>query len=117
MSHHKKTISQSDQGYLTFCSDCNLYHLTFQNIQFEFSEKQYRDFKKSLLGIEKWFWSQNNTYSNQARKILLPTKQKNLTLKFNRIEIESLILLVFENSVSRSRILNLIEIDYPLNLN
>ena len=49
MCNYIKTIGKVKSGELTLCTKCNHYHLTFNNIFFEFTEKEYIQFKKYIL--------------------------------------------------------------------
>lgn len=117
MCHQIKIISRIKKGHLSICEECNMYHLTFNNLFFEFTEDEFKSFKRHLSLLEIDYWE--NKYSCQVinRKIPIPTLQQNLVLIFNRREIEDLKVLIFAKSASSFKNLRIDEIDYAFFLN
>lgn len=117
MCHNIKTISKVKSGELSICENCNVYHLEFNNIYFEFTTKQFKQFKDYLDTIEIGFWERKYTCSKMKRKIPIPSLQRNLVLMFNRQEICELICLFSLGNNSYTKLLQLSEIDYTLIVN
>jgi hypothetical protein len=90
MCNSIKTISKVSNGELSICENCKIYHLEYNNIYFEFTEKQYDQFKTYLLNIESDYWEDRYAGANVNRKIPIPSLQSNLVLMFNRQEISEL---------------------------
>ena len=117
MCHNVKTISKVSSGELSICENCNIYHLEFNNIYFEFTQHQYHRFKSYLLSIEEDYWEEMYADAKVKRKIPIPSIQENLVLMFNKQEILELKALfchrgnVYENEIT------LIDIDYTFILN
>lgn len=115
MCNQLKTIAKSKSGELTKCLNCNIFHLTFNNIYFEFNEKHFYQFKEYVLNIEIEYWEQKYPCQNVKRKIPLPTLHQNLILIFNRQEITELQLLFSKKK--KSAFINVDDIDYTFILN
>lgn len=116
MCHSLKIISKVKSGELSLCKDCNIYHLEFNNIYFEFNVQQFNFFKAYLIEIDSQFWEKKYACSNFKRKIPIPSMQDNLILMFNRQEIEELKTLISGKKGSDC-ILNVDDIDYAFVLN
>ena len=52
MSKKIKLVGKVKSGELTVCLDCNHYHLTFNNIFFEFTNDEYLYFKKYIIQLD-----------------------------------------------------------------
>ena len=90
MCNYIRTIGKVKSGELTLCTKCNHYHLTFNNIFFEFTEKEYIQFKKYILHLDTSYWNENYPCPKVKKNIPIPTLQGNLVLLFNQQEIEEL---------------------------
>lgn len=88
--HNIKKISQVKNGQLVKCETCNIYHLIFNNILYEFDLYEFESFKQYVMDIEVDFWEQQNVHVNMTRKIPIPTSQDNLVILFDKQEIEDL---------------------------
>jgi len=94
MCKNIKAISKTSKGELNFCKGCQQFHLEFNNIYFEFTPKEYEQFKMYILFVEADYWEHKYACANVKRKIPIPTLQDNLVLMFNRQEIKELQTLV-----------------------
>ena len=112
MSGKIKLLRKVKSGELTVCLDCNHYHLTFNNIFFEFTYEEYVYFKKYILQLYTAYWNENYPCPRVKRNIPVPTLQGNLVLLFNQQEIEELRAL-FNNGVYKEyQEISIKEIDY-----
>ena len=59
MSKKIKLVGKVKSGELTVCLDCNHYHLTFNNIFFEFTNDEYLYFKKYIIQLDTEYWNEN----------------------------------------------------------
>ena len=118
MCKNLKVLSKVKSGELAICCECKIYHLEFNNIYLEFSEKEIEQFKTFVSDIEIAFWEEKYASAGLKRKIPIPSIQRNLVLMFNRQEIEELkTLLFFSSDTSMNHKLQVDEIDYTLILN
>lgn len=90
MCNYIKTIGKVKSGELTVCTNCNHYHLTFNNIFFEFTKEEYIQFKKYIFQLDTEYWNENYPCPRVKKNIPIPTLQGNLVLLFNQQEIEEL---------------------------
>lgn len=117
MSHTIKTIAQVSSGELLFCTACKLYHLTFNNIHFEFTPNEYKQFKKYLFHIDIDYWEEKYSCHHTGKNIPIPSLQKNLVLIFNRKEIQELKVLFSSSGAKEFQTISLDDINYTLVLN
>ena len=117
MCYSVKVLSKVSHGELSVCTECNLYHLEFNNVYFEFTTAQYKRFKNFILTLDETYWE--NKYANVRvrRKIPIPSKQANLVLMFNRFEIRELKQLFKLATTNSLRYISVDDIDYRLILN
>ena len=112
MYNNIKTIGKVKSGELTVCLKCNHYHLTFNNIFFEFTKKEYIQFKKYIFQLNTEYWNENYPCPKVKKNIPIPTLQGNLVLLFNQQEIEELKKLLSSKIVRKYEELSVEEIDY-----
>ncbi len=102
---------------MLFCTACKLYHLTFNNIHFEFTPKEYKQFKQYLFHIDLDYWEEKYGCYNTGKSIPIPSLQKNLVLIFNRKEIQELKTLCATSVFQEFKTIGLDDINYKLILN
>ena len=118
MCNSTEIISTVKSGELTKCKQCNIYHLSFNNIYLEFSFKEFERFRTYILDIDTEYWEAKYATSNIKRKIPIPSMQENLVLLFKREEIGELKLLFKRlDSQEKQHMLKMEDIDYTLILN
>nr|WP_123803307.1 DUF6686 family protein [Flavivirga aquatica] len=111
-------MSKVKSGELSFCCQCGIYHLEFNNIYFEFSRKEFEQFKAYILDIEMDYWEHRYAMAKLKRKIPIPSMQQNLVLMFKNQEIRELqMLLTTSTKDVFNSCLNIAEIDYKFILN
>jgi hypothetical protein len=108
MCNQVKTISKNCNGQLTFCEDCKVYKLIFNNIFLEFKEKELKSFKSYVATIDGIV---------MKRKIPIGTMQNNLSMVFNKQEIASLKSLLSIAEKKTNLMLSVLDIDYTTFLN
>jgi len=81
---------QTTHGTIRFCRKCNVYHLEFGNISFNFSTNDLNVFRNYINGIDAGYWTRMNRNSENTRKILLPTQLKGTNFCFHANELEEL---------------------------
>ena len=112
MNDFVKIIGKVKSGELTVCTNCNHYHLTFNNIFFEFTENEFNQFKKYIFQLDTTYWNKNYPSSKVKKNIPIPTLQKNLVLLFDQAEIEELRNLFSAQCYPNYQRINSSEIDY-----
>jgi hypothetical protein len=117
MCHTIKTLATVSNGELLLCTACNIYHLTYNNIHFEFTPEEFDQFKKYLLHIEVAYWEERFSCRKMGRSIPIPSLQQNLILVFNSREIQELRALVLAEKRNVFHPIALDDINYTLVLN
>lgn len=112
-----KILSKVSSGELSFCIECRVFHLEFNNIYLELKQSDFKQFKDFILNIEIDYWENKYACSKVQRKIPIPSTQPNLVLMFKREEIRELQALFNLENRKDIRILKLEDIDYTLILN
>lgn len=117
MCQNVKILSKVSHGELSLCTDCNMYHLEYNNIYFEFTSAQFKRFREFVLTLQEEYWETKYAKAKVKRKIPIPSKQANLVLMFNRYEIRELKKLFKFTASKSSRYLSVDDIDYRFILN
>ena len=112
-----KVLSRVPCGELSFCSECRVYHLEFNNIYLELRQSDFKQFKDYLINIEMDYWEDKYACAKVQRKIPIPSMQPNLVLMFKREEIKELQSLFNLENRKEIAVLSLTDIDYTLILN
>jgi len=117
MCHQIKTIAKNCNGQLSYCRNCKIYHLTFTNIYIELTQKEMQSFQQYISGVDIEYWEAKYDTMPIKRKIVVNTLQSNLSILFNRSELNSFKELLFQNTKKSNQYLNVLDIDYTLFLN
>jgi hypothetical protein len=115
-----KVLSTVKSGELSFCENCKLFHLVFNNLFFAVTTEELERLKSYIDGLEIGYWEHKHACSKMRRKIPLPTTQGNLVIMFNRQEVKELRTLLSYNDIDEKespRFLSIDDIDYNLILN
>ncbi|WP_394746944.1 DUF6686 family protein [Spongiimicrobium salis] len=117
MCSQVKTIAKNGYGQLSFCRSCNVFHLTFNNIYIEFTTGEMEAFQKFVRGIDVEYWETRYDQMPVERKIPIQTMQHNLSMIFNKQELEALKDLVLERTTKPFSKIGTLDIDYIFFLN
>lgn len=115
-----KVLSTVKSGELSFCENCRLFHLVFNNLFFAVTAEELERLKSYIDGLEVSYWEHKYACSKMRRKIPLLTTQGNLVIMFNRQEVTELRTLLSYNDIDEqesSSFLSIDDIDYNLILN
>lgn len=117
MCHNVKTIAKNKQGQLSYCTDCKVYRLIFNNLQLDFSPQQLNRFKKYIDQLETEYWELKYERVVKERKIPVPSAQDNLVMIFNKHELQLLRSLLHLDTPQSMEIIDIVDINYTLFLN
>jgi hypothetical protein len=117
MCNKIKTLAKTSNGTLTTCTVSDHYHLSFNNLFFDFNQEELNQFRNYICELDIDYWELQYPCPKLQKNIPIPSLQENLVLLFNRREIEELKKLVSFNKKYRNKFLRLDEIDYKLILN
>tara|TARA_B100000795_G_C22558267_1_gene345268 strand:+ start:310 stop:663 length:354 start_codon:yes stop_codon:yes gene_type:complete len=117
MCHQIKTIAKNCNGQLSFCEECKIYHLTFNNIYLELRKQDMLSFQKYVSEIDVEYWETKYDSMPIKRKVVINTLHSGLSMLFNRSELDSFKDLLSENTKKVNDSLTVLDIDYTLFLN
>lgn len=117
MCHKIRILAQNKQGQLSYCTRCNVYKLTFNNLNLELYPDQLKSLRNYVNTIEVEYWEIKHERMVMKRKIPLPSTQHNLTMMFDKHEIVLLKSLLNQETVKPMEMLAISDIDYTLFLN
>lgn len=117
MAHKLKTISKNGLGHISYCESCKTYHLNFNNLFLEFSQRELVQFQKYVCSINIDYWESKYECMPIERKIPIQTQQQNLKMIFNKQEIRALKDLLLFNTKKPNEQLSILDIDYTLFMN
>ena len=110
-----KILSTVKSGELSFCENCKIYHLEFNNLYFVFNDKEFDYFKDYISDLDCQYWECKYAKTAFKKKIPVPSMQENLVLMFSRQEVEELRFLA--NCKRKSNFIKVDDIDYKFVLN
>lgn len=64
-------LKQTSNGFISFCTKCNAYHLEFGNLFFKFTEDEFQHFCRYISSIDGEYYQNQNRELRNARKIFL----------------------------------------------
>ena len=85
-----KVSNKTENGKVFKCSKCDAIHIEFNNLNFNFSEKQYKHFANYILKLDGNEWEYKNRNSHYRRKIIIPIGHKNVNILLNNAELQEL---------------------------
>ncbi len=110
-----KTLNKTTNGVLFFCPKNRTFNLSFNNLTFNFNNKELFEFIAFIEKIDCDYWEKEYKNSVYPKRIPVPTQQSNFIILLNRQEVEELrFLLNFEKT---GEFLKLHQIQYTLILN
>ncbi|MFY0714965.1 hypothetical protein J1D01_14920 [Seonamhaeicola sp. NFXS20] len=117
MCHQITTLAKNCLGKLSFCEDCQIYRLLFNNISIDFTEKELLIFQKFIKDLDIEYWCSKYNQTGIKRKIPIQTLQQNLSLVFNKQEFNSFKELVLLETKKPFSTLSVADVDYIFFLN
>lgn len=65
-------INKTANGLVFRCSQCHKIHIEFNNLNFNFSENEYKRFTEYIHQLDGEYWAEMNAGSPYRRKIRIP---------------------------------------------
>ena len=98
-------ISQTVNGRVFTCPFCNMIHVEYKNLNFNFEDKtECEHFAKYFLRLDGEHWEKQNAESCFSRKIIVPIGHKNFHMILNNeelLELKELFSVLFEKPKKR----------------
>jgi len=86
----QKISNSTENGKVFICSKCDAIHIEFKNLNFNFSETQFKNFTDYILELNGSEWEYKNRNTHYRRKIIIPTGHKNVKILLNNGELTEL---------------------------
>lgn len=84
----EKTISKTENGHVFLCPTCNLIHLEYKNLNYNFrNEREYLHFADYFLKLDGEYWEQLNNSIYFKRKIIVPGGFHNFNILLTNEEL------------------------------
>lgn len=115
-----KVISKTENGHIFICAKCDMFHIEYKNLNFNFkNRKDYQSFANYFIKLKGEHWEGLNKEAHFKRKIIVPIGHKNFNVLLNNEELLELKQLFVEGGASQSKgkTLNKLDVNYPYSLN
>ncbi|MCU4166416.1 DUF6686 family protein [Carboxylicivirga caseinilyticus] len=93
-----KVISQTSNGRVFLCSNCDKIHIEFYHFLFSFDEEAYDFFKNNITKIDGNYFENVNSGLHYRRKIIVPLGHRNVSMMLNQKELRELQLLLSQRT-------------------
>ena len=115
----KNFINKTQNGQVFKCDKCNLIHIEYKNLNFNFSVEQFDHFAEYLTKIDGKFWENKNKTSQFKRKIIIPIGHQSFRVLLSKEELDELKQLFFikEKPLSVVQQQNIMNMNFTLILN
>ena len=117
MCKKQHIISKNVNGQLSYCKDCKVFDLTFNNILIELTPRELISFQNVIKKIDVDYWESHFNKKYVKRNIPIMTLQQNLILVFSLAELYALKELVLKDNKERNELISISKIDYDLTAN
>lgn len=109
-------INKTLNGIIFKCSRCNKIHIGFKNLNFNFSEQEFKSFASYIKGIDGLYWECVNNETIFERKIRIATGIHTFNILLSNDELEELKALLSTSGVSvKKNVLNDLCLHHHLN--
>lgn len=102
-----KVLSETKNGRVFICPDCNKIHVEFNNLVFNFNDREYKHFSNYIKSLNGQFWEYLNLNTYYKRKIFIPVGHKSFTLLFNNSELQEMQNLFAKKKKRKQRVVNM----------
>jgi len=85
-----RVISQTTNGRVFICPNCEKIHIEFNNFLFSFNNDEFGYFKSCFERIDACYYEKMNTNIAYKRKIIVPIGHRNVSMMLNKKELKEL---------------------------
>ena len=110
-------ISKNTNGQLSYCENCKVFDLTFNNILIELTPRELISFQNLIKNIDVDYWESHFNKEYVKRNIPIITRQQNLMLIFTLAELNNLKDLILKDNGERNELISISNIDYNMCVN
>lgn len=86
-----KVLSKTMHGQIFLCNACQLYHIEFKNLSFNFTDEQLDNFKQYLQNLNGDQLEMENNFLPYKRKIVVPIGHQSVSILLDKNELNELI--------------------------
>lgn len=109
-------FNKTTHGTIFRCGKCNKIHIEFGNLNFNFTEKEFREFAAYIQKMDGKYWECQNAASVFTRKIRIPIGEANFCFLLNSRELQQLKeLLAVQPLSATEKLLNSMDVMMHLN--
>ena len=80
-------LSKTLNGKVFKCDTCKKIHIEFKNLNFIFSNEEFKFFQDYFSKLDPSHWHQKNQGSSYHRKVMVPIGHRNFTTMFHVSEV------------------------------
>lgn len=84
-------LSKTQNGQIFLCNACQLYHVEYKNLSFNFTEEQLSNFKQYLQNLNGDQLELQNDFLPYQRKIVIPIGHESFTILIDKNELNELV--------------------------
>lgn len=85
-----EVLSRTKNGQVYICKKCNMIHIEYGNLNFNFSKKEFEEFANYIINLDGAFWQDENKYAPFNRKIIIPIGHKNFNVLLSLAELNEM---------------------------
>lgn len=96
-----KVLSQTQNGRVFICPNCDKLHIEFHNFLFTFTKEEFHYFQQCFARMDGCYYEAINSDIIYSRKIIVPIGHKNASMMLTSMELKELQqLLIYQKSNS-----------------
>ncbi len=85
-----KVLSQTKNGRIFICPNCEKIHVEFNNFIFTFNKDEFQYFQRCFARMDGCYYEALNASTVYSRKIIVPIGHKNASMLLNARELKEL---------------------------
>ncbi|WP_430813698.1 DUF6686 family protein [Carboxylicivirga sp. RSCT41] len=85
-----KVLSQTPNGRVFICPNCEKIHVEFHNFLFSFTKEEFHYFQQCFARMDGCYYEAINADVVYSRKIIVPIGHKNASMMLNSLELKEL---------------------------
>lgn len=110
-----KIICKSKNGQVFKCSTCKLTHFEYKNLNFNFTNEEFKHFSNYFLNLDGLQWELKNANCFFKRKIFVPAGLNNFNILLNNNELLELKSLFSNTDMSSQAALSMFNCNFSNN--
>ncbi len=113
-----EVLSRTKNGQVYICNRCNKIHIEYSNLNFNFSQKEFKEFADYIINLNGAYWEEKNKHTPFKRKIIIPIGHKNFNVLLTLTELNEMkSLFRFLGEIIKHSEIRFKDIDYIIHKN